>query len=265
MGQVSENLTGLEGLPYEILIDIIQRLDVQSILSVAQVNLLFHALFTRNKPTILLPVLRREFSPFEGLLQIVTASEQDLNSRWGTYQPRTVFFKRYTDRDNSGIKLTVGGFSTTKTQCSPNLSFTQVRSTKRPTAMPPPPRAVTIWEGDIDRILTYCAVVRKWELRFPQLRWIYEPENCRSLKDHEKERFRRALYRWWLHAYYFHGDLPRPRVGMPRPFVDDARTSHMRMCSSSELLELLDLVATVKNLVGHYIIPVLEQGVAWVS
>jgi len=242
-------------LPTEILLEICQDLDVQSIFYLAEVNRMFQTLVETNKASILLPILRREFSPFDELLQLFTASEEDLRNPGATYQPRRVIFRRAPG--STGIVLSPGGFA------SPSAanSFTSVRrgGKSKTTAPLPPPETAFIAERDMDSLLRYCVDIRKWEERFPQLRWMKEPANCRQLNKDEKERLRRSLYRWWLYAFYFHGDMPRPRRGQPEPCVDDIRTGHMRMYSTSELLDMLDLVATVKDLILHYICPVLEQ------
>ncbi|KAL2753739.1 hypothetical protein ACRALDRAFT_1077341 [Sodiomyces alcalophilus JCM 7366] len=124
------------------------------------------------------------------------------------------------------------------------------------------PRTVALMERDLGPLLRYCMTMRKWEELYPQLHWIAEPENCRVLEPSEKEKLRRALCRWWLHARYFHGDHPRPRRGGPEPFVHDIRTSQMRVYPTSQLAELKALVVSVKNLIRHYIYPNLEQNLS---
>jgi hypothetical protein len=123
-----------------------------------------------------------------------------------------------------------------------------------------PLKTVVLTESDLKPLLGYCSLVLKWQARFPQMRWYHEPENCRHLREHEAERFRRAMYRWWLYGFYFHGEFPRPRVGLPEPGVDDVRLSQLRMYSTSELVELMDLVETMKDVVLHYLCPRLDPG-----
>ncbi|OLN95403.1 hypothetical protein CCHL11_04687 [Colletotrichum chlorophyti] len=256
----TDKLDGLEGLPLEIIFDIYQQLDVQSVFSLAQVNTLFHGLLKRNKAAIMLPVLQREFSPFSELLQVFTASDQDILRYGDTFQPRRVVFRRFPG-DVTGVTLSCGGFQSSLSTPSDESTFIQILTNGKPlaTASLPAPRAVALVDRDLDSLLQYCLVVRRWEELFPQLHWIVAPEDCRQLVEPEKFKLRRALYRWWLYAFYFHGELSRPRAGQPEPFVNDIRTSQMRLYPTCELIELKNLFASVKDLVRHYIYPNLEQ------
>ncbi|OHE96156.1 F-box domain-containing protein [Colletotrichum orchidophilum] len=242
-------LDGLEGLPLEIIFDIYHQLDVRSIFSLAQVNTLFHGLLKRNKAAILLPVLQREFSPLPELLQVFTASDQDMLQYGDTFQPRRVVFRRFPG-DMTGVTLSRGGIPH-------NAGALNGDQPARATL--PSPRSVTLVERDLKSLLKYCLVTRHWEELFPQLHWFATPEDCRQLDEPEKFKLRRALYRWWLYAFYFHGELLRPRSSQPEPFVNDIRTSHMRLHSTRELIEMRDLFLSMKNLVRYYIYPNLEQ------
>ncbi|KAI8298760.1 hypothetical protein K4K59_002583 [Colletotrichum sp. SAR11_240] len=215
-------LEGLEGLPLEIIFDIYQQLDVRSIFSLAKVNTLFHGLLKKNRAVILLPVLQREFSPFDELLQVYTASDQDLGQYGDTFQPRRVVFRRFPG-DVSGVTLSQGGVRSESAPSPEQVLFTRILNNGKSLSATtlPAPRSVAVNDRDFDSLLKYCLVVRRWEELFPQLHWFSTPEDCRQLKDSEKFRFRRALYRWWLYAFYFHGELPRPRGGHPEAFVND--------------------------------------------
>ncbi|KAI8306737.1 hypothetical protein K4K61_004215 [Colletotrichum sp. SAR11_59] len=217
-------LEGLEGLPLEIIFDIYQQLDVRSIFSLAKVNTLFHGLLKKNRAVILLPVLQREFSPFDELLQVYTASDQDLGQYGDTFQPRRVVFRRFPG-DVSGVTLSQGGIRSESAPSPEQVLFTRILNNGKSLSATtlPAPRSVAVNDRDFDSLLKYCLVVRRWEELFPQLHWFSTPEDCRQLKDSEKFRFRRALYRWWLYAFYFHGELPRPRGGHPEAFVNDIK------------------------------------------
>lgn len=264
--ETKDGLNGLEGLPLEIIYDIYHQLDVQSIFSLAQVNTLFHGLLKRNKAAILLPVLQREFSPFPELLQVYTASDQDIIQYGDTFQPRRVVFRRFPG-DVTGVILSRGGLQPSVGTSTEQAAFTKIINSGKPlaTSTLPAPRSVALVDRDLDSLLKYCLVVRRWEALFPQLHWFEVPENCRQLDESEKFKLRRALYRWWLYAFYFHGELPRPRIGQPEPFVNDVRTSQMRLYPTRELMEMKDLFASVKGLIRHYIYPNLEQNLECVS
>ncbi|KAK2047359.1 F-box domain-containing protein [Colletotrichum somersetense] len=253
-------LDGLEGLPLEIIFDIYHQLDVQSIFSLAQVNTLFHGLLKRHKAAILLPVLQREFSPFPEMLQVFTASDQDIVQYGDTFQPRRVVFRRFPG-DMTGVTLSRGGIHHSQSVPLEHAALTKLLGGGNPVRASslPSPRSVTLVDRDLNRLLKYCLVARRWEEIFPQLHWFTSPEDCRQLSEAEKYKLRRALYRWWLYAFYFHGELPRPRSGQPEPFVNDVRTSHMRLYPTCELMEIRDLFMSMKNLVRHYIYPNLEQ------
>lgn len=255
MASHAEGQANLAGLPTEILLDIYQHLDLGGIFELSLANRSFFNFFEQHKASIILPALAREFSPFDELLQVYTASATDLDASGGLYKPRRVVFKRYPG--DSGQVLAP------RTEIEAGVSvtldrFTQVTKERKQASPSTQLKTIVLTERDINPILKQCQVVREWERLFPQMRWYHEAENCRSLRPHESSRFRRALYRWWLYGIYFHGDFPRPRVGLPEPNVDDIRTSQMRYHSTSELLELMDLVETMKDVILHYICPRLD-------
>lgn len=253
MDRAIKDIVGLTGLPMEILLDIYRHLDISSIYDLSLASRFFYRLLSHKKATILLPALIREFSPLDELLQVYTASADDLSSTYGAaYMPRRVIFKRFVG--DPGIVLASGSNAV-----QPQGGVTQMVNSRRPGGpVTPGTRTVVLTEKDFAPLLKHCQLVRKWEELFPSMRWFYEPESCRSLRIHEKERFRRAFYRWWLYGIYFHRDLPRPRIGLPEPLVDDIRTIQMRHHSTSELLELMDLVETMKDVILHYICPRLD-------
>ena len=254
----------LTELPVEIQLDIYHQLDLNSVFNLCTTNKSLFALFSQRKASILLPVLSREFDPFDELLQVYTASIEDLDPAGGLYTPRRIIFKRYLG--DTGTILSPRPESWPVMSFGTHDVFTEVGKARKPNA----PAAtslhtVILTERDLVPILRYCQLVRNWEERFPQMRWIHEPENCRMLRPHEAYRFRRAFYRWWLYGFYFHGDFPRPRVGLPEPYIDDVRISQLRYHTTSELLELMDLVESMKDVVLHYLCPRLDPNPHHVS
>lgn len=245
----------LTGLPTEILLDIYQHLDLKGIFQLSLANKSFLDFFEQRKATILLPILSKEFSPFDELLQVFTASASDLNVSEGLYKPRGIVFRRFPG-DSGQVLAPHAEAAPDKSARDGYVPVAKGRA--RSSSSASLSKTVVLTERDLVPILKQCQVVRQWERLFPQMRWFHEPENCRSLRPHESSRFRRALYRWWLYGIYFHGDFPRPRAGLPEPNVDDIRTSQMRHHPTSELLELMDLVETMKDVVLHYICPRLD-------
>ncbi|KAF7563107.1 hypothetical protein G7046_g1043 [Stylonectria norvegica] len=253
----TSNSLCLTRLPVEILLDIYHQLDLESILALSATHTSFLDLFTQRQASILLPVLAREFSPFDELLQVYTASRDDLHSSGQPYAPRRVVFRRQPE--DTGFILAPRIETLPESAGDSRDGFTPVVKPRRvvPSAASTT-KTIVLTDKDMKSLVKHCRLVRKWEEMFPQMRWFHEPENCRTLRPHEAERFRRALYRWWLYGFYFHGDFPRPRPGLPEPYVNDIRTSQMRYHSTSELLELMDLVEAMKDVVLHYLCPRLD-------
>ncbi|OAQ90764.1 F-box domain-containingprotein [Purpureocillium lilacinum] len=244
-------------MPVEILLEIYHHLDIGAIFELSVINRSFFNFYLRRKATILLPVLERDFSPFDELLQVYTASVDDVDVKDGLYRPRRVIFKRFVG--DAGLTLTKhASFPKRSTEITGN-GFTRVDKSHRAVPLPELSQKTSVLtEDDLSGILKHCRLVLRWEELFPQMRWFNQPEDCRFLRPHESFRFRRALYRWWLYGVYFHGEFPRPRVGHPEPHVDDIRTSQMRHHSTAELLELMDFLETIKDVILHYICPRLD-------
>ena len=248
----------LADLPKEILLDIFVHLDLGSITRLSLVNREFRQLYEQKRLSILLPVLMRDFEPFDEFLQLYTATAEDLVVKRGIYKPRRVVFKRFFG--DSGIVLSPAG---TSKDASPaantKAGFTEVgKSGKANGGNSPWASTVVLTERDLDPMLKKLLVMQRWYELFPQMRWMYTPEDCRMLRPHESTRFRKAFYRWWLYGIYFHGQLPRPREGLPEPHLEDIRISMLRYYSTTELLELLDLVQTMKDVIMNYIYPRLN-------
>jgi hypothetical protein len=253
-------------MPVEILLEIYQYLDLESIFRLARTNHSFLNFFKRRKASVLLPAIEREFTPFDELLQVYTASAEDLYSDGGLYKPRKIVFKRFAGDSGRVLAPHIDVSLTPLQSTSNDLDYVKIfKGRKIPSTSAAGLKTVVLTERDLDPLLELCRLVRQWEGLFPQMRWFYEPENCRSLRVHEAIRFRRAFYRWWLYGIYFHGELPRPRVGLPEPYVDDVRISQMRHYSTSELLELMDVMETMKDVILHYICPRLDPSQQYVS
>ncbi|OAA44334.1 F-box domain protein [Metarhizium rileyi] len=246
----------LAGLPVEILLDIYQHLDLRSIFELSLTNTEFFIFFQRRKSDIIIPVLKRDFSPFDEFVQVYTASAGDI-ACGGIYKPRKVVFHRFGG--DIGVVLSNGASTSSLTGKAAGDKFTKVIHARHALKAPCPSSDIVLLTTlDLNGLLKQCRIVREWEELFPQMRWFYQPESCRLLRPHEQVRFRRALYRWWLYGIYFHSDFPRPRLGHPEPFVDDIRTSQMRHHSTAELVELMDFLETVKDMILHYICPRLD-------
>lgn len=256
MAAIPKLFASLAGLPIEILLEVYQHLDLQSIFELSLTNTEFFLFFQRRKIDILLPVLRRDFSPLDELLQIYTASADDIVNG-GLYKPRMVVFQRFAG--DGGVVLSPGAPVSSLAVQRAGEKFTEVTNGGKALKVSESlSNAVVLTGLDLNGLLKKCRLVREWEELFPQMRWFHQPEDCRLLRHHEQVRFRKALYRWWLYGIYFHGEFPRPRAGHPEPFVDDIRTSQMRYHSTADLLELMDFLETIKDVILQYICPRLD-------
>ncbi len=193
----------------------------------------FATIFAAHRASIILPVVAAEFSPFTGLLQVIKAAPEDLNTPWGTWLDKRIRYQNTV--------LCRGG------------------------SMPQDylPRAgavcteTTLDKSDIDKILSVCRVVRGWERIYPQNRFNASPVSTRSLVPRENERLRQALYTWMRYAYYFHGELARPNLQVPSG--RDPRANQLRVLPNSELRALQDLWHTVKDVIELKLCPSVES------
>lgn len=240
---------GIVKCPVEIILDISSHLDLTSVFNLSLTCKSLNGVFNKNKVMILLKTLSREFSPMDELLQIYIATADDVCGRI-YYHPREIIFKRFPGDSGYTIGPQPGHMHYGATHSTDVNSSRAARVASSSVAV--------LTEDDLAPILRMCRLVRQWELLFPQMRWFHYPADCRTLSDQESSRFRRALYRWWLYGLYFHGEWTRPQAGHPMPFVLDVRTSQMRRHSTSELMELLDLHETMKDVILHYICPRLD-------
>ena len=224
--------TVLDRTPVEVLVQVFQQLDLASAFGLAATNKRFASIFAANRASIVLSIVREEFSPVSGLLQVVKSSAVDLTYPWGTWLDKRVRRKN--------IVLCPGG--TLPAHCPGHTAAMRITCAE-----------TSIDNSDIDRILAVCRVVKGWERVFPQHRFNASPTMTRSLNRRESFRLRRALYHWMRYAYYFHGDLPRPNLFVPSG--RDIRINQLRALSNSELGELKDLWRTVEDIIELTICP----------
>ncbi|KAJ3481613.1 hypothetical protein NLG97_g7781 [Lecanicillium saksenae] len=255
MAMQDEPRKSLVDCPVEILLDISTHLDLDSIFNFSLACKSLNGVFNKNKVMILLQALSKEFSPFDELLQVFTATTEDIHDRT-YYQPRTVIFKRFPGDTGYTIGPRPGDMHHGANYCS-DMNRIGTAIVRKAAGVASSGVAV-LTEDDLNPILRMCRLVRQWEQLFPQMRWFHYPADCRALSEQELPRFRRAFYRWWLYGTYFHGEWTRPQAGHPMPFVLDVRTSQMRRHSTAELMELLDLHETMKDVILHYICPRLD-------
>lgn len=247
-------------MPFEILLEIFSNLDIATVFALSNCSKPLHELFLQQRANIIIPVLSQEFSPFDELLQVYAATAGDISDGQTHYQPKRIMFRRHAGSKGYVFEphmVPMPALANYRLQYSTRPA---ISGGARSTAS-----SIILGDKDLQPIIKMCLLVRKWEELFPQMRWFHEAENCRMLRPHESCRFRRALYRWWLYGNYFHGEVPRPHIGLPAPLVQDVRTSQLRYHSTSELLELMDFLETIKDVILHYICPRLDPSYLEVS
>ncbi|OAA55919.1 histone deacetylase [Niveomyces insectorum RCEF 264] len=226
----------LDRTPVEVLVEVFRHLDMRSAFCLAAADKRFANIFATNRASIVLSIAAREFSPLNGLLQVVKAAPADLGVPWGTWLD-----KRIRRRN---VVLCPGG--TIPAHCPGNTAAMRIVCAE-----------ARVEDADIDRVVAVCRVVRGWERIFPQHRFNASPLMTRSLTPRENARLRRALYHWMRYAYYFHGDLPRPSLFSP--WGRDVRINQLRTLSNSELGELKDLWRTVEDIIELTMCPSIDN------
>jgi len=224
----------LDRIPVEVLVEVFKHLDLTTAFSLTLASKRFAAIFAAHRASIILPIVKREFSPFDSLLQVIKMSPEDLRDPWGTWLDKRISRKN--------VVLCVGG--RLPKNCLASTSGVCCKET-------------TFENSDTARILGVCKVVRGWERIFPQHRFNASPLSTRSLVPHENERLRGALYAWMRYAYYFHGDLPRPNLYVPSG--RDMRVNQLRVMSNSQLRELRDLWLTVEDIIELKLCPSIDN------
>jgi len=213
----------LDRTPVEVIVEVFRNLDLKTVFALAVASKRFAAIFATHRVSIILPIARREFSPFAGLLQAVKAKREDLDVPWGTWLDKRV-------RRNNDVLCEGGLMPESLAEVPADVS-----------------QEAVLVDADVDRILAVCKVVRGWERIFPQHRFNASPLSTRSLTARENERLRGALYIWMRYAYYFHGELPRPNLFVPSG--RDLRVNQLRALSNSGLRALRDLWVTVEDVI----------------
>ncbi|EPE07735.1 f-box domain-containing protein [Ophiostoma piceae UAMH 11346] len=226
----------LDRTPVEVLVEVFTHLDMATVHSLAATNRRFAGIFAANRTAIVLQIAEVEFTPFDGLLQVVKASASDTSVPWGTWLDKRIRRKNTV--------LCPGG-------TLPDAYASRIPGPKVSCA------EARFEDWDVDKLLSVCRVVRGWERVFPQHRFNASPSSTRSLSPREGFRLRRALYTWMRYAFYFHGDLPRPNLFIPAG--RDMRINQLRVLPNSQLSELKDLWVTVEDIVELNVCPSIDN------
>ncbi|KAB5585304.1 hypothetical protein GE09DRAFT_1070180 [Coniochaeta sp. 2T2.1] len=215
----------LRSLPTELLIKIFSELPIKDAFHLAQTNRNLHGIYKEHAMQILKPIFTREFGPLEPLLRIAANSCADVDPPFETWLSFPISF---------------GGKSISNDPEHSNL-----------------PR-VRFGKEHIPNIMEVVKAVSQWELAIPRLRFAKVTVERRSLRPHEKERFRRALYTLWRYSNTYHKHFDDHDVRedwfRSREFRE-LRANSLRALSTAELHELKDLWETIRSAVTTQLCP----------
>ncbi|KAK3943545.1 hypothetical protein QBC46DRAFT_34873 [Diplogelasinospora grovesii] len=161
----------IEGLPIEVLLDILSHLDIGSLTTISHTSQRLRATIIANWNAILLPILQRDFSPVGSLVELLELRTSG-NKVPPTASCRDVAIPVDNHKDIPVHQL-LARLSPISRQCT----------------------------------LKVCLTIKGWEREFQRLRFAWHPEHSRCLFEHELERLRQALYTWWQFALYFHYEV----------------------------------------------------------
>jgi len=236
-GSNSNSGRQLMDLPNETLNEILSNLDIESLFQMSHVNKLFKSIVDTHWPSILHPILERDFAPVETLFRVFDVCSTKALTAFDKFCDGDVLIN---DRHVvcSSVSGEEGGNWTTRLPLNDGLAVFKV-----------------------------CLTVKRWEREFARLRFAGHPEYSRSLRPHELERLRLGLYVWWRFARYFHapfcfteegghGFEDQRRFWLRRPHVSpDIRCNFMRQFSTTQLHEISDVWDTIRSAVGREVCP----------
>lgn len=215
---------GIMRIPVEIVLRVFGNLDLGSAFQLSETNKKFRRIFETHREFLILSILEIELSPFDDLLQYIVQIGEDLDIPLGPCLRRRIYHR--------GKLVSEGEMPTIGEEGH--------------VLLPP----VSLDQEHFRRLIATYHLVKAWEQFFPQYRFRRCLSDCRELRPHERERLRRAIYRWMSYAYYFHSDLKRPNRFIPEAKSKDIRCKKLRLLSNVELVELEDLWDTVVAMVS---------------
>lgn len=216
----------LQSLPVEILIKVYGYLDIKHALRLARTSKLLCDIYESNSIYILEPILMREFSPLDGLLRLTDVARDYFEV------PHAVWFKR---------RICFAGRLIADDDTSAAIPEIQIK------------------QEHMSEVMKVVKAVSRWESAFPRLRFAELVEERRTLRPHEKERLRRALYSLWRYAnsyhHHHHYDSGVSHSWLTSHDQAEVRADSLRSLSTMELYELQDLWKTVRAAVTTQLCP----------
>ncbi|KAL1862884.1 hypothetical protein VTK73DRAFT_6585 [Phialemonium thermophilum] len=226
----------LECLAPEILCQVFAYLDIQSLLNLSNSSLIFARIFKQNWGAILFPILDRDFSPLESLLRRPELFPEEFDIPRSAWVRRRVYFAGRLVCEESSKGL-----------------------------LPP----IRYEQKHVKHLVRFCKVVKGWEAAFPRLRFAQRAQFARTLRCHENQRLRSALYIWWRYAIMFHQDPGSAGLWMRTSRRPDVHCNYLRTLSTAQLYELQDFWETIRSAVATDLCPsvplVLRTAGKWLS
>ncbi|KXL50768.1 hypothetical protein M433DRAFT_61134 [Acidomyces richmondensis BFW] len=115
-------------------------------------------------------------------------------------------------------------------------------------------RHVPVSEALLQQVRRVGRVAQRWEQLYPFKKWKTDYSNRRLLTSAESRLLRRAVYRLWLFTKAFH-TRHHPRTGRNRPEVVAERALLLHNWTTTELAEMLDVHAILRDMVANNICP----------
>lgn len=111
------------------------------------------------------------------------------------------------------------------------------------------------------KMVQFGKIAVRWAELWPRLCWKYDYFQRRLLRNHEQERLRAAIYRYWTYNNLFHDELYiRSHQRMPVPNDgQDLRLRLLRSYSTLELIQLSDFVDKLQLFVSSELLPAFDR------
>ncbi|KAK3387242.1 hypothetical protein B0H63DRAFT_154092 [Podospora didyma] len=246
--------TELDGLPVEVLIEILSNLDFDSLIEMTHVNKRFKRLFETNWAAVLIPILKQDFSPAEYFFRVFDVCAPNIVMAFNKFHDGDVRFdgQLVCSRSPEVVKSTRSGrrHDSHGARCDDDDQEVTDRWLTNLSS-----------KDGLAVVLKACRAVKQWEREFQRLRFVRHPEHSRILHAHERERLRQSLYLWWRFARYFHsschfeGTEDVHRFWLRRPDSPDVRCNYLRQFSTTQLHELWDMWETIRAAVSREVCP----------
>ena len=270
---------GLQDLPVETIIDILQSLDIQSIDSVSKVSKRIKRIVETNWAVIFRPIINRDMTPVGPFLHVLSVcdakvatplvklnfaiSDEDVPSseeQSGSDDDTSTSGEDDSSSEDGGSVDEDGEDGNVEDDDPGSIDDALAFKMDSPGTEGDAPGSTAIlpeqWASELayTTVFKVCRLVKAWEQEFHRLRFAC-PHHRRTLEPHELRRLRHGIYVWWRYACYFHDracTLDGEDENVDSPI---ARMNFVRQFSTSQLHEIRDMWETIKSAVGREICP----------